>query len=150
MSANLTRRQKAKLNNTQSQEERDKARLDQYEECGEFIHEKLAGDFDASRNRMQRLKQSMIVEAEAMFITDPNGKSPAGGTYRNRYKVALSKFKEMDKRENAMVVLLKRSEENNPDLDEEEWKLLRFEMNWLIGVRESYDEWDWKIHGTQR
>ena len=150
MSANLTRRQKAKLNNTQSQEERDKTRLDQYKECGEFVHEKLAGDFDASRNRMQRLKQSMIVEAEAMFITDPNGKSPAGGTYRNRYKVALSKFNEMDKREAAMVVLLKRSEENNPDLDEEEWKLLRFEMNWLIGVRESYDEWDWKIHGTQR
>ena len=37
---------------------------------------------------MQRLKQAMIVEAEAMFIVDPNGKSPAGGTYRNRYKVA--------------------------------------------------------------
>ena len=110
MSAHLTRRQQAKLDNAQPQEERDKTRLEQYEECGEFAHEKLAGDFDASRNRMQRLKQAMIVEAENMFIVDPNGKSPAGGTYRNRYKIALSKFKDMDKREAVIVILLSRSE----------------------------------------
>ena len=121
------------------------ARLDKYMECGVFNHEKLAGEFDASGNRMQAIKSKVIAEAKIF-----KGRCPAGGTYGKRRDAALSKFKEMDKRKRLMSALVERSEHHSPDLTDAEWKSVRWEMNWLNEVCESYDEWDWKVDDTRR
>ena len=110
-----------------------------------FMHELLAAEFEASGKRMKKLMATVSAEAAVL-----HGPCPAGGTYRSRRNVAFSKFKEMQRREDLFTPLLKRSEQPSPDLTEEEWKSLRFEMHWLNDVRDSYENWDWKVHGTQR
>ena len=92
-------------------------------------------------------KLMATVTAEAAIY---HGTCLAGGTYKARRDVAFSKFKEMQRREYLFTPLLKRSEKPIPDLTEAEWTSLRWEMHWLNGVRNSYEDWDWKVDGTQR
>ena len=49
-----------------------------------------------------------------------------------------------------MSALVEKSEQHSPDLTDAEWKSVRWEMNWLNEVCESYDEWDWKVDDTRR
>ena len=120
-------------------------RLLRYVYMGEFNHETLAAEFEASGKRMKIVKANVIAEALVY-----KGRCPTGGSYGARRDAALSKFNQMDKRERKMSALMERSTQVEPDLTDVEWTSLRWEMNWLNEVRESYDEWDWKTDDTRR
>ena len=100
------------------------------------------------------LQQKIKEEAAALV----GSKKPvySGNTAAQLYTVALSKFSELDRRVRLMHPLLQKSEaqialsEDYQALTTQEWKDLRFEMNWIIGVRKSYDGWDWKKDGSKR
>ena len=151
-----TRRQQAIIdsgtklhtNESEAQRAKDKERLKSYMVKGRvFNHARLSDDFYASGHKMYMLQQRVKEEAAALV----GSKRPvySGSTPAQLYKVAQSKFNELDRRVRLMHPLLQKSE-GYQSLTTQEWKDLRFEMNWIIGVRESYDGWDWKKDGTKR
>ena len=136
-------------NEGEAQRAKDEERLNTYicnkgEEDEEFDHARLSDDFNESAGKMYLLKKKINEEAANLV----GSKKPvrSGNTYKQLHNVALSKFNEMDRREQ----LLMRSESPQPKLREDEWKDLRWEMNWIIGVRNSYDNWDWTKDETKR
>ena len=156
-----TRRQQAIIdsgtklhtNESEAQRAKDKERLKSYMVKGRvFNHARLSDDFYASGHKMYMLQQRVKEEAAALV----GSKRPvySGSTPAQLYKVAQSKFNELDRRVRSMHPLLMKSEGvgtiEYQSLTTQEWKDLRFEMIWIIGVRESYDGWDWKKDGTKR
>ena len=135
-------------NESEAQRVKDKERLKSYifkDRC--FDHARLSDDFYASGHKMYMLQQKIKEEAAALV----GSKKPvySGNTAAQLYKVALSKFNELDRRVRLLHPLLQKSE-GHQSLTTQEWNDLRFEMNWMIGVHESYDGWDWKKDGTKR
>ena len=153
----LTKRQQSMIDNglqdvseSEAQRIKDEKRLESYIYDGDdFDHARLSDDFYASGSKMYMLTQKVKAEAEALI----GSKKPvySGSTAQQLYNVALSKFKELDRRERLMHPLLQKSELECPPLTAIEWDDLRYEMSWIIGVRESYyTNWDWKKDGTKR
>ena len=138
------------VSESEAQRIKDEKRLESYIYDGDdFDHARLSNDFYVSGSKMYLLTKKVQAEAEALI----GSKRPvySGSTAQQLYNVALSKFKELDRRERLMHPLLQKSEMESPPLTAIEWDDLRYEMSWIIGVRESYyTNWDWKKDGTKR
>ena len=136
------------VNEIEAQRIKDEERLKSYiYDVDDFDHGKLSDDFYASGNKMYIIQQKVKEEAKLLI----GNKKPmfSGSTATQLYNAALSKFNELDRRMQLMHPLLMKSEFDQ-SLTAEEWDSLRFEMVWIIGVRESYYDWDWKKDGTKR
>ena len=105
----LTKRQQSMIDNglqpdvseSEAQRIKDEKRLESYIYDGDdFDHARLSNDFYASGSKMYLLTQKVKAEAEALI----GSKKPvySGSTAQQLYNVALSKFKELDRRERLM------------------------------------------------
>jgi hypothetical protein len=133
----------------EAQRIKDEERLESYiYDEDDFDHDRLSDDFYFSGNEMYNLQEKVKEEAELLI----GNKKPmfSGSTARQLYNAALSKFKELDRRVQLIHPLLIKAESPAKSLTADEWDSLRFEMVWIIGVRESYYGWDWKKDGTKR
>jgi hypothetical protein len=152
----LTKRQQSMIDNglqdaseSEAQRLKDEKRLESYIYDGDdFDHARLSDDFYASGSKMYMIIQQVKTEAKALIGSKRSVYS--GSTAQQLYNVALSKFNELDRRERLMHPLLQKSELEGAHLTATEWDDLRYEMCWIIGVRESYYNWDWKKDGTKR